>query len=686
MTRTPRAACRIMRKAVISTMLLKSNRKSVRLATVNVTRTLILMPPRQGEMARKCAELKKSQKDLVSAQRRERMLRMNQERKSAPNSAETTPSKNDSPFRGKPHYVATGDWNCSDELSQLSRVPPNRRRFSTKMIALALAVYLISGPAYNFLRDAMPLPSRHTLNARTATTEKFNPLLLQNISGIDEIVKRYRETNELDSTNIYGVLAVDAIAFDREMVIGQDGFIKGSIQSESLDSETLERIQNDFCELEKLWQEKLNSIISDAFVFQFHPLNAAHRPFVVHIHPSTQGKATNTEVELLDKISEILERAGIKVIGYAMDGDSTYRKLHKMFFSEYGERVRKDASFVNFSGIGSRLIISDPLHVLKRARYRLLGSRVHTGLTNGTTQIEIDRLVEILHLPSKVFSNQHFTKMHDDLPVSLFSLETLVTLASQEPSYLSYFLPFCLLNSALTEERLSLEERINFLEVAFYYMLGYLGELSVTTATLPNHKSSRGNAVRLFSEELALETTNTLASLLAVIYGFNMTLNLNRIGTNPLEHTFGTVRMRSKCKHTYEKMVKSLGDVETWKRMVSIVGVGGKISGRRSCYGKVVNVNLQISPCVLNMNPRDIAVACHIMFSLPISSNELECWNLNYIAVHSEEIMNGFLSILSSIHKRLYPVAKTIRLNSRSILLRPGKNHITSRKDVTIVV
>ena len=636
------------------------------------------MPPKPGELARKAAELKKSQKELVAAQRRERLLKMRIERE---NEQQVITPEN-SPFQGSPRYAGEKDYACVDELHRLSRVKANRRRFSMKLIALALGVYLISGPAYNFLRELMPLPSTKTLEARTATSERFNPLMLENLSCLDMIVKHYRETNEIDSMQIFGVLAVDAIAFDREMIIAENGFVTGAIESEFVDKDTLEKIQSDFRALEKLWQDKLDTIISDAFVFQFQPLSATLRSFVVYVHPSTQGKATNTEVELLEKISESLQKLDVNVIGFAMDGDSTYRKLHRLFYNEYEKKIRMDASFDNFSKIASRVIVSDPLHVLKRARYRLLGSQVHCGLNSNTGEISVSRLAEILRLPSKVFCNQKFTKMHDDLPVMLFSLETLVTLAKEEPSYLTYFLPFCLMNAGLTEDALSLEERINFFEVAFYYMLSYLGEIEGTNNLLPNHKSPRNSHVRLFPEELALECANTLASLLSVMYSFNMTLHLNRIGSNPLEHTFGTIRMRSKYKHTYQKMIKSLGNTETWKRMASIAGVGGKISGRRSCYGKIVNVNLKMSPCVINMNPRDIAVAYHMAYSLPISANELECWNMNYIAVKSREIVNAFEMNMATVYKRLYPTPKRISTNSRSVLIKPGNNHITPKRDV----
>ena len=67
--------------------------------------------------------------------------------------------------------------------------------------------------------------------------------------------------------------------------------------------------------------------------------------------------------------------------------------------------------FGNFSGISPKLVISDPLHLLKRARYRILGSKVHFGLTNASRMLDVNVLREILSVPSKVFTSQAVTQM-----------------------------------------------------------------------------------------------------------------------------------------------------------------------------------------------------------------------------------------------------------------------------------
>lgn len=77
------------------------------------------------------------------------------------------------------------------------------------------------------------------------------------------------------------------------------------------------------------------------------------------------------------------------------------------------------------------MIVSDALHILKRARDRVLGIDVHLPVTNNSEILNSSILRDVLSLPTKTFSNQLFTKMHDDLAASMFSLLTLVTLCKQ---------------------------------------------------------------------------------------------------------------------------------------------------------------------------------------------------------------------------------------------------------------
>ena len=119
--------------------------------------------------------------------------------------------------------------------------------------------------------------------------------------------------------------------------------------------------------------------------------------------------------------------------------------------------------------------------------------------------------------------------------------------------------------------------------------------------------------------------------------------------------------------------------------MVAILGTGGKTSGRKSYYGKLVTTNLTFSPCVSNMNPRDIAAA-HMVYALPISSEELDCWNMNFIGERAGEVFDQFACVLSTIYMRLHPTEKRIATRSRSILVTSGRNILCAKKSVKVMM
>ena len=631
----------------------------------------------QLQLARSICEKNRTRREYVALKRRYSLLSRKVNEESTDDGAENA-------FVGTPRRLDEREQRQAgvlEELTRLMRFHPSRRRYSVSLIAMALAIYLMSSSTYTFIREFLPLPSRQTLQAKAHAAMHFDKSMLQNLSAIPAIVARYRERSKLHDEKIEGILAVDAISFTRELIVSKTGVVYGSLQNETIDQKRLVKLHASFSELEELWKQHHPALISDAFVFQFQPVNASLKSLVVHVCPSSQGKATEKTVELLYDIDARLQDVNLAVIGYGMDGDTAYAKLHNNFYNVSLRHIKDDPLFANFSDVTGKLIISDPLHLLKRARYRLLATNIHIGLTEASEWIDIDVLRSILSLPSKTFSNQKFTKMHDDLAVSLFSMGSLAEIYKGKVEYAAYFLPFCLLNAALSESGLTVEERINFLEVTFYYMVAYIEELRGAPIKLPDRKSGTRIDVRPFPLSLAVETCNTAASVLAVLYRFNGTINLNRLGTNPLEHTFGAIRMRSRYKHTYENMIHSVGTTETWKQLTSFLGVGSRITGRKTYYGQTAFVKLGRFTNVLPMNARDIVLAHHMSFGLPVSSMELESWNLNYVARQCDSIVEKFSVSLSVIHHRMYPHGKQHRLNSRSICVTAGSNVCMIKRD-----
>ena len=357
-----------------------------------------------------------------------------------------------------------------------------------------MGLLLISYPAYLYLRSHFPLPSRQVLMYFSFIGLLKNEYdFITNTTKIGSIVKNYRKSENISNLEVIDVvLAVDAVSFDPLVSIDKKSFVYGLKKNKKLLNEEIDILEKNFTKFEEFFKENKNVVITDAFVFQAQHLISEYHSFVVHVHPSTQGKGTETEVELMANITQILSENKIKVASYAFDGDTIYKKLHDNLYNHYSSILKSDLTFLNFSDLNQLLMISDPLHLLKRARYRILSSNVHLGITPNTDILNIEELKEIFKYPSLVYDNSKVTKMHDSLATQIFSFNSLKKqIEHKKSNYLSFFLPLCLMNIAISEKELTTLERINLLEISFYYCMILKEENNIKIKLLPQKKSKK---------------------------------------------------------------------------------------------------------------------------------------------------------------------------------------------------
>ena len=162
----------------------------------------------------------------------------------------------------------------------------------------------------------------------------FNISVVQDMSRIHIICDDVRTRFELGDAVITGVLAGAAISFQRELIVTNNAVVQGSLSNEKVSTKKLAKTLASFSEFEQFWLENHKALISGAFVFQFQPANTSIKSFITRILPSTQGKATEHTIKLLEQSRDELIKSSFTTIGYAMDGDTTYQKLDKMFYNE----------------------------------------------------------------------------------------------------------------------------------------------------------------------------------------------------------------------------------------------------------------------------------------------------------------------------------------------------------------
>ncbi|KAK8883713.1 hypothetical protein M9Y10_042811 [Tritrichomonas musculus] len=179
------------------------------------------------------------------------------------------------------------------------------------------------------------------------------------------------------------------------------------------------------------------------------------------------------------------------------------------------------------------------------------------------------------------------TKMHDSLPIRLFTIESLeVLLYAELYAEASYFLPFVLLNEVLSTQNLTVDERVDFLEIITFYCKYYKMLYEKTS------KSDRANLIGknktvLFDLNLIDDLLTTTLSINTVLNSNYDVISLNRIGTNPLEHHFGLIRLRCKFKHDFEKFVEEEVKIKIIDEIEKMT-IGNLIQHRKSSYGEIV--------------------------------------------------------------------------------------------------
>lgn len=143
--------------------------------------------------------------------------------------------------------------------------------------------------------------------------------------------------------------------------------ISGFINFENLTIKNSEEIKKSYSIFENFIFNHSNGTVRSAFVFQFHPIDTNLPVFLVHLFPWINGKANYQIEQIMFKLGEMMNKNFFKIIGYSFDGDSTYRhnleKIDKNFDYSKGNK---------FQIAKEPLFFSDYLHILKRARYRLL--------------------------------------------------------------------------------------------------------------------------------------------------------------------------------------------------------------------------------------------------------------------------------------------------------------------------
>lgn len=438
-------------------------------------------------------------------------------------------------------------------------------------------LFLTSPAAFKLINSSMITPSESNIKRILANQSLPKIDMIVNISKIDDIILDFKLRNNINNDEIInGVLAVDALSLTPVLKIKNDGSIEGLINSSHLNKSELDHIKNIIQYQQDLIRTLKKKIITDAFVYQFQPIDPKYKTCVLHVLGANNGKASNLQVKLLNNISKILNDNNLSVSSFSSDGDNGYRELTSEMLQKWNNSIEPNVEFP------PPLYTNDPLHIIKRARYRSL-SHILYQINRTSPSINISNLESMLNLPSVVFSNSKITKMQDSYPIKLFDLETFFSLHNLDQFVeCSFFLPFTLLQVAINEEKITVDDRFDLLEIIINYLRMYK-EMYIKTKTefaIPNSKTQGP----LFDSALINDTLVTCITILSIMKQSIGNVRLNRVGTNPVEHHFGLLRIKSKYNDDFNTLLTSETKVQIASDIEHEI-IGKTVRNKRTSYG-----------------------------------------------------------------------------------------------------
>jgi hypothetical protein len=213
-------------------------------------------------------------------------------------------------------------------------------------------------------------------------------------------------------------------------------------------------------------------------------------------------------------------------------------------------------------------IICDPKHLAKRLRYRFVSAEFSIGFDPEHFIIfSLERIKGAGFLSLAVFDNSRITKMHDSLPLQLFSPVTFNWILTH-PGPELVLTPWCLMIAVLTIPGFNTKTRCDLLETGCWFLVLYEQLLTAvkpppgvtTNITKEARQSGPPPLLTLYTPDQIRDGLNTFNSLISILRESPTPICLNRLGSDPLEHSFGQARTRGFDLNTMKKILEAFAD------------------------------------------------------------------------------------------------------------------------------
>lgn len=110
----------------------------------------------------------------------------------------------------------------------------------------------------------------------------------------------------------------------------------------------------------------------------------------------------------------------------------------------------------------------------------------------------------------------------------------------------------------------------------------------------------------IFDNMMANDLISACLNINSFVNLYKGNINLNRLGSNPIEHHFWLMRLKAKFKHSFDVFIKNEFKVKLMKNIESVI-VHNLMSSRRLSYGCNIVINGEIYDSKSIFSNQDIA-------------------------------------------------------------------------------
>lgn len=473
---------------------------------------------------------------------------------------------------------------CTDCL------PKIRPHYDKLLYDISMLIHLSSAKSYKVLKQILRLPSvsslyRHYGMKMQEIKEKLVDLNYI-IEQIDDVKQQIRELGA-DPSLIRFTLAVDAFSFRS---------FTGATCSPG--TQTLRNTNEHTLETPESKTSFKNGFL---FLLIAHDYRVPVK--IVHLMAASSGSYNKTVAEVTKTIITTATEKGLRIWCRATDGDPGVSKEHSSFYSEF--ILGRSCNFLTlmrsiYAALSKKkdlwIPISDPLHVFKNMRARLLSHNIK--LYPGGPCTNIESLRTALALGPALNDESQLGKMRDGYVLALFTFDNVATLLKKGHYVHACFLfPFSCWIAVIFSTSIDLNFRLFLVELSFQILsdwFDFYGELAVYFK-----EKQESTEVTFCEPSYVKRMLNTLAAFgVSLIFGAE-NIRMDALGTHMVENAIGIARATSSDPR-YERIVTTYTHGELRKSLARDLGLTLHVRGRINAGGCKVDPDYAMPQTLLS--------------------------------------------------------------------------------------